>query len=82
MGQKVCASKKVKHNKPDLVIWGRQTKECNIIDFNTPLDQNESMKETEKVNNYMLLVSELQQLYRGYKYEIIPIVVGTLGAVA
>ena len=29
----------------------------------------------------MPLVSELQQLYRGYKYEIIPIFVGTLGAV-
>ena len=29
----------------------------------------------------MPLVSELQQLYRDYKYEIIPIVIGTLGAV-
>ena len=79
--KKFTLPNKVKHNKPDLVIWDRQTKECKIIDFSTPLDQNVSMKETEKVNNYMPLVSELQQLYRGYKYEIIPIVVGTLGAV-
>ena len=79
--KKFTLPNKVKHNKPDLVIWDRQTKECKIIDFSTPLDQNVSMKKTEKVNNYMPLVSELQQLYRGYKYEIIPIVVGTLGAV-
>ena len=46
-----------------------------------PLDQNISMKETEKVNNYIPLVSELQQLYRTYTYEIIPIVIGTLGAI-
>ena len=71
----------MKHNKPDLVIWNRQTKEYKIIDFSTPLYQNVSMKKTEKVNNYIPLVRELQQLYRGYKYEIIPVVVGTLEAV-
>ena len=51
-----------------------------------PLDQIISTKETEKVNNYIPLVytlvhSELQQLYRAYTYEIIPIVVGTLRAI-
>ena len=63
--KKFALPNKVKHNRPDLVIWDRQTKECKIIDFSTPLDQNVSMKETDKVNNYMPLVSELQQLYRG-----------------
>ena len=79
--KKIELPDKVKHNKPDLVIWNRKTKECKIIGFSTPLDQNVSMKETEKVNNYMPLVSELQQLYRGFKYKIIPVVVGMLGAV-
>ena len=72
---------KVNHNRPDLVIWNNKTKECKIIDFSVPLDQNISMKETEKVNNYIPLVSELQQLYRTYTYEVIPIVIGTLGAI-
>ena len=55
--KKFALPNKVKHNKPNLVIWDRQTKECKIKDFSTPLDQNVSMKETEKVNNYMPLVS-------------------------
>ena len=81
VGQKFALPNKVKHSIPDLVIWNRQTKECKIIDFSVPLDQNVSMTDTEKVNNYMPLVSELQQVYRGYKYEVIPVVVGALGAV-
>ena len=72
---------KVKHNKPDLVVWNKETLECKIIDFSVPLDKNVSSKDTEKVNKYMPLISELQQLYRNYRYEIIPIVVGTLGAI-
>ena len=78
VGQKVCASKQSETQQTRL---NRQTKECKIADFSVPLDQNVSMKETEKVNNYMPLISELQQLYRGYKCEIIPVVVGALGAV-
>ena len=38
------------------------------------------MKETEKINSYMPMISELQQMCRNYKYECIPIVIGTLGA--
>ena len=49
--KKFVLPNKVKHNKPDLVIWNRQTKECKIIDFSTILDQNVSMKETEKINS-------------------------------
>ena len=40
---------KVNHNRPDLVMWNNETKECKIIDFSVPIDQNTSMKETEKL---------------------------------
>ena len=50
---------KVNHNRPDLVIWNNKTKECKIIDFSVLLDQNISMKEMEKVKNYIPLVCEL-----------------------
>ena len=39
------------------------------------------MKEMEKLNNYIPLVSEIQQRYRAHTYEIIPIIVGTIGAI-
>ena len=78
VGQKVCTSKQNETQQTRLGYMGQTNKR---MQDHTPLDQNVSMKETEKVNNYMPLVSELQQLSYGYKYEIIPIVVGTLGAV-
>ena len=50
-----------------------------MIDFSVPLDQNISMKETEKVNNYISLMCELKQIYRACTY--VPIAIGTLGAI-
>ena len=40
------------------------------------------MKETEKINSHVPMISELQPMYRNYKYEIISIVIGTPGAVS
>ena len=73
---------RVKHNRPDMIIWDKQKLQCKVIDFSVPLDDNVPMKETEKINNYIPMISERQQMYRSYKYEIIPIVIGTLGAVS
>ena len=72
---------KVNHNRPGLVIWNNKAKECKVIDFSVPLDQNISMKETEKVNNYIPLVCELQQLYRAYTCKIITFALATIGAI-
>ena len=76
---KVCTSKQSETQRARLSHTEQTNK--RVQDFSIPLEQNVSMKEIEKVNNYMLLVSELQKLYRGYKYEIIPVVVETLEAV-
>lgn len=48
--------------------------------FSVPLDQNTSMKETEKVDNFMPLICELEQLHREHAYKIIPISVVSLEA--
>ena len=77
----VILPNKVNHNRPGLVIWKIRTKECKIIDFSVPLDQNMSMKETENVKTYIPLVCEVLQLYRAYVYEVMPIVIGTLEAI-
>ena len=65
-----------------MITWDKQKLQCKVIDFSIPLDNNVPMKETEKINNYIPVTSELQQMYRNYEYEIIPIVIGTLGAVS
>ena len=69
------------HSKPDLGIWNKETLECKIIDLSVPLDKTVPLEETEKANNCTPLLSELQQLYRIYSYEIIPIIARTLGQI-
>ena len=81
VGQQVCVSKQSETQQTRLGYMEQTSKTIQDHSFSTPLDQNVSMKETEKANNYMPPVSKLQQLYHGYKYEIIPVVVGTLRAV-
>ena len=80
--KKIHVINKEEHNRPDLIIWDRKKKECKIIDFSVPLDGNVTRKKIEKVNNYVPLVNELQQMYRNYTYKIIPVVIGTLGTVS
>ena len=80
--KKIHVINKIEHNRPNLIIWDRKKKECKIIDFSLPLDGNVTRKEIEKVNNYVPLVNEPQQMYRDYTYKIIPVVIGTSGTVS
>ena len=79
--QKITTAIPVAHNKPDIVVWNNQDKLCQIIDISVPLDMNVGKKVTEKINHYMGLVTELQRVYRQYKFSVIPIVVGCLGCI-
>ena len=80
--KEIHVTNKVEHNRPDIIIWDRKEQECKIIDFSVTVDENVTRKEIEKVNNYVPLVNELQQMYRGYTYKIIPVVIGTSGTVS
>ena len=77
--QKISTPNNIPHNKPDIVIWNHLEKSCQIIDISVPLDFNICKKIIEKKDHYMGLVSELQRVYREYKFNIIPIIVGSLG---
>ena len=72
---------KIPHNKPDLVIWNKETKLCSIIEFSCPLDTNISRKVNERLETYGPLVRNLQILYPDCKYEVAPIIIGTMGYV-
>ena len=78
----VTTVNKVKYNRPDIIIWDKEEKQCSVIDICTPLDFNVSNRQVTKIDKYMLLVSELQQLHPGYSYQIVPIVVGALGTIS
>ena len=70
---------KVPHNKPDIIIWDKLKKVCTIIEVSCPSDVNISSKIQEKLNNYAALLRNMQILYRDYRFEFLPIIVGALG---
>ena len=72
---------KIPHNKPDLVIWNKETRLCSIIEFSCPLATNIGRKLNEKLETYGPLVRNLQILYPDYKYEVAPIIIGAMGYV-
>ena len=62
----VTSLTKIPHNRPDLIIWDRNTNECKIIDICMPLDTNLELQDTTKRNNYVELVNQLQRIYPRY----------------
>ena len=79
--QKVNLPTGVKHNKPDIILWNKEQKTCQIIEISVPSDRNINKKIKEKYDNYYPLIGELQRVYPEYKYRIIPIIVGALGSI-
>ena len=64
-----------------MVIWDTQNKTCKIVDICVPLDIKVELRHTTKVDNYALLVNQLQRLYPQYKYQMIPVIIGAMGTV-
>ena len=74
----ITTTSRVKHNRLDIVIWDKKTSVCTIIEIGVPFDTNVAVCQAEKRNKYMPLVSELQQMYPSFKYQIIPVAFGAV----
>ena len=72
---------KVRHNRPDLVIWDIENKNCHIIEFSCPADVNVPKKTAEKLENYGPLIQTLQLTHPNYKFPFVPIIIAALGTV-
>ena len=72
---------KAEHNCPDMILWDNVNKTCTIIEISTPPDTNVTDRTKWKKDLYMPLVAEMSRIYKHYKFEIVPIVVGALGAI-
>ena len=59
----ISTTRRVIHNRPDLVVQKCEEKQCYIIDISVPLDRNIKAKEKEKLDAYMPLLTELKSLY-------------------
>ena len=79
--QKVITPTPLKHNRPDMMIVDRRSKEWFMIDFAVPFDANVVEKEKDKVLRYTDLAAEVARM-NAVKVVVVPIVVGALGVVS
>ena len=80
--KKISVQPPAEFNKPDIVFWDLQKKKCIIIDICVPLDVNANREEKVKSDKYLVLATGLQRLYPTFKYDVIPIVVGSTGFIS
>ena len=71
--------KKLKHNRPDITVMQRNTKEWTRIDIAVPADQNVLKTKQEMVEKYQHLAFEMKRCHGASKVSVVPIVVGALG---
>ena len=76
---RVKTAPKVPNNKPDMLIWHHQLKQCHIVEVGIPLDINVPRVECQKADKYTPLMLALQRLYPDFNFKIIPIVIGATG---
>ena len=70
----------IEAQRPDLVVVDKKERICKIIDFVVPGDSRIEEKEKYKIEKYQDLGRELQKIWN-VKMNIIPLVVGSLGAI-
>ena len=78
--QTILTTRPVGANRPDILIKDLGNKKAYIIDISCPVDTNVGKKEIEKTAKYGALGAEAERMW-GLKAEIIPVIVGGLGAV-
>ena len=77
----IQCDKMIEHRKPDIVVVIKKERKCMIIDIAIPGDVRVVNKEEEKVIKYQELKHEIARMWAMTKVDIIPVVVGALGAV-
>ena len=79
--KKVKTVTKIERNRPDMIYWDKKNKQCEIIEISVPLDNNMQQAYKLKQGKYIELISQLQKMYRGYKYSVITTTVRCSGAI-
>ena len=70
----------IEARRPDLVVIDKKERSCKIIDFAVPGDSKIEEKEKDRIGKYQDLGRKLQKIWN-VKVEIVPLVVGSLGAI-
>jgi sRNA-binding carbon storage regulator CsrA len=77
----ISTTPRVKHNKPDMVIWNYLSMTCSVVDICVPLDLNVHVQEKTKRDTYGPLIVGLLRHYPKFKFDVVPLVIGATGLV-
>ena len=78
----IYIDKKLRHNRPDITLLQRGTKEWTLIDIAVPVDQHIIETEEEKVERYQDQAFEIKRIHRASEVTVIPIMIGALGTIS
>ena len=68
--------------RPDIVFFDKKEREVVIIDVSIPGDERVKDKELEKLEKYQLLKYEIKKVWRMRKVNVVPVIIGVLGAIS
>ena len=78
----IYTDKVLKHNRPDITLVHKDTRDWTLIDIAVPADQNIVRTEEAKVEKYQDLAFEIRRIHGASKVTAIPIVIGALGSIS
>jgi len=79
MGFTIITDSTICANRPDLILVLKEERLAYLVDFSSPFDDNVSHKEIEKADKYQNLLLETERMWN-VRVEIVPIMIGALGA--
>ena len=71
----------IEARRPDIVVDKKESNKAIIVDITSPWDHRVYEKKSKKVEKYQDLKREIWKLWGIRRVEVVPVVVGALGAV-
>lgn len=69
------------HNRPDITIVNKTTKEGFLVDVAVPLSRNMEKTYSEKINKYAELATELKAQWKLKSVQVVPITISSVGII-
>lgn len=79
--REINSDKTIPHNKPDITLRKKISKETFLIEVSVPNSCNLDKKHFEKVNKYKPLAEEIRQMWKQEKVLILPIILSVTGVI-
>ena len=79
---KIQTDKVLEHNKPDILLFNKNTRTCLIVDVACPFDTRVVEREGDKIDRYQDLKWEIKRIWECSNVRVVPLVIGALGTIS